>query len=191
MKKILVIVVGIVIIVGIVLAVKVLFFSTPPTTTVPNTNYFPTASSTSSTPNTPASGSATMTVATNDTATLQTKDFINNGITIEDPANKGSFFLAGNSGACKPDGTCPTAGTQTDYTIVYYPKNGSFSIGLAAEPLGQVRKEAEQYLQQTLGVSQAQMCSLKYDIGTTIYVSAQYGGKNLGFSFCPNATLLP
>jgi hypothetical protein len=118
-------------------------------------------------------------------------NFITNGTTIEDPANKGTYYLAGSSIECTTGSTCPIAGTEKDFTIVYYPNTQSFNIGLAAEPLGSVRKEAEQYLMKALGLTQDQMCNLTYYIGTTTYVNPQYGGENLGFSFCPGAVALP
>jgi hypothetical protein len=126
-----------------------------------------------------------------DGSTANTKDFIHNGTTIEDPANQGTYYLAGSSGACNKDGSCPTAGTNKDYNILYYPAQNSFNIGIATEPLGPVRLEAEQYLMNALGISEQQMCELNYYVGTTVYVNPQYAGKNLGFSFCPGATALP
>src|SRR5688572_4529375 len=44
--------------------------------------------------------------------TVTVSDFIRNGVTIEDPANEGVYYLAGSSGVCNSDGTCPAAGTQ-------------------------------------------------------------------------------
>ena len=166
------------------------FFTTKPSSSLSvSQNTFPNSSSTPLT-STTGNGSS-MSITLNDGSSVQTRDFLNNGITIEDPANKATYYLAGSSGACSSNGTCPIAGSSTDYTIVYYPIDGSFGVGLATEPLGAVRKEAEQYLMNTLGLSEQQMCSLKYTVMTTTYVSQQFGGENLGFSFCPNAVVLP
>lgn len=132
-----------------------------------------------------------MTIMNQDGSALTTNDFIHNGTTIEDPANPGNYYLAGSSGYCYPDGTCPMAGTSKLYNIIYDSTAKSFIIGLLDEPLSTARMQAEQYLMQTLGITQAQMCSLHYYIGTTTYVNPKYGGDNLGFSFCPGATVLP
>jgi hypothetical protein len=127
-----------------------------------------------------------------DGSVIVARNFMNNGTTIEDPANNGTYYLQGSSGACVPDGSCPVAGTQTDFTIVYYSKEHAFVIGLGEEPLGEVRMRAEKYLQQTLGLTNDQMCKLNYSVGTTVYVNATYGTMdNLGFSFCPGAVVLP
>ena len=178
----------ILILLGIAIAVGGYFLlrdsSTPSTNTVPTT--FPISSTTAGT------GSATtMTVSTSNGNQLSVNDFIHNNVTIADPANADTFYLAGGSGACKADGTCPTAGNTTEYSILYYPDDGSFAIGLAAEPLGEVRKKAEKNLQQKLGIPQSQMCALNYSVMTTTYISQQFGGTNLGFSFCPGAVALP
>lgn len=122
---------------------------------------------------------------------VDTLDFIHNDVTIEDPANVGVYYLVGSSGACRPDGSCPSAGGTGEYTILYYSQDHSFVIGLLDEPLGRIRREAERALMDALGLTEEQMCMLNYTIGTTAYVSEAYGGTNLGFSFCPGAVVLP
>ena len=159
--------------------------------TNPNQTNFPVTSTGSGNSNGNSNNSSLMTISSSNGVQMTVPDFIHNGTTIEDPANAGSFYLVGSSGACKSDGTCPKAGTSTDYTIVYYPSDGSFIIALSTEPLGSIRKEAEQSLEKTLGLSQSQMFGLKYSVMTTTYVSQAYGGENLGFSFCPGAVALP
>jgi len=49
----------------------------------------------------------------------------------------------------------------------------------------------EQFMLKTLGISQQQLCALNYSVGVTRYVNEQYTAKNLGFSFCPGAVVLP
>lgn len=132
-------------------------------------------------------------VGARDGGTIVTRDFINNGTTIEDPANDDSYYLAGTTGYCYDDGTCASAGSGADgYNVVYYAGDRSFIIGLTREPLGEVRRNAERYLTETLGLTQVEMCALTYYVGTTAYVSSMYGSMgNLGFSFCPGAVPLP
>lgn len=122
---------------------------------------------------------------------ITTNNFLANGITIEDPANEGNYYLAGSSGACNPNGTCPTAGSEKGFTIVYFNSSKSFIVNLDDEPLGENRMKAERYLMNMLGISQSQMCNLRYDVLTTSYVNEQYSAQNLGFSFCPGAVQLP
>jgi hypothetical protein len=177
----------------ILLAVMVIYILVPKNTTTttntPSETTFPASGNSTTSNSSTSSGIAT--VSTQSGGKVATLNFIHNGTTIEDPANKGTYYLAGSSGACNSNGSCPTAGTEKDFTILYYPSNGSFNIGLASEPLGQVRIEAEQYLMKELGLSEQQMCDLKYNISTSAYVNQQYGGENLGFSFCPGAIPLP
>ncbi|MEK7602150.1 MAG: hypothetical protein AAB472_01560 [Patescibacteria group bacterium] len=136
-------------------------------------------------------GSSTMVIPAEDGGSISTLDFIHNNVTFEDPANKGDYYLAGSNDICNPDGTCPKAGTSTHFNILYFSDSGSFVISLNEEPLGQIRREAEEYLIQTLGITQEQMCKLNYTIGTTSYINDTFGGENLGFSFCPGAVKLP
>jgi hypothetical protein len=132
-----------------------------------------------------------MTIPTQEGGQVATLNFIDNDITVKDPANEGNYYLAGSSGYCFEDGTCPSAG-DPGFNIVYFSQEGSFAISLNREPLGEVRRDAEQYLRNMLGISETQMCSLNYYISTTVYVNSRYGSMgNLGFSFCPGAVALP
>ncbi len=131
------------------------------------------------------------TITTQDASTITTKDFIHNGVTIPDTTNVGWYLLAGNLGYClsKPE-QCQAA-PSTNFNVSYNSKLESFLITLTKEPIGQARLDMEEFMIHTLGLSQAQMCSLNYYVGVTRYVNEQYTGKNLGFSFCPGATILP
>lgn len=122
---------------------------------------------------------------------VQVNDFVNNGITFKDPANEGSYYLAGELPYCLDDGTCPTTSTPA-FSILYLEPDQGFTVSLNQEPLGSSRLQAENYLQQALGISRERMCELTYTVGTTVSVNEVYGSiTNLGFSFCPNATKLP
>ena len=118
-------------------------------------------------------------------------DFLNNGTTAADLQNPGMYYVAGSPGYCLSDGTCPHGAAATDFNIAYDARAQFFNIALLGEPLGKVRAEAEQLMIKILGISQDQLCTLNYYVGTTYYVNEQYSGKNLGFSFCPGATVLP
>ncbi len=150
----------------------------------PSSNTVPTSFSTN-----PTGG--TLTVASLSGSAIVTNDFIHNGVTIPDAANAGRYLLAGNLGYCITNPQKCQAGTTTDFNVLYDSATGSFTIALLKEPLGRVRLEAEQFLIQTLGIAQGDMCRLNYYVGTTSNVNPYYDSKNLGFSFCPGATVLP
>lgn len=99
----------------------------------------------------------------------------------------------GNVSKTPPKQNVDIVGTEqplSPYIITYVASDQSFNIGLFKEPLGDVRKQAEQDFLTKLGVTQAEACRLKHVVQTPFWVSSFYGGKNLGFSFCPGATQL-
>jgi hypothetical protein len=193
MKTILLWALGIVVL--ILIAIVVLYFTFPKgsgTSTQPSTT-FP-ISNTATTKNNQSSGNTAqgvMTLSTNGGGTLATLDFVHNGVTLEDPENKGNYYLAGNTGYCYANGTCQNVGSTTDFAIEYFPKGNVFVVGLSTEPLGKVRTEAQTFLLNDLGITQAQACSLNYSVMTADSVNEQYAGQNLGFSFCSGAVELP
>ncbi len=73
------------------------------------------------------------------------------------------------------------------FSITYYTQMDSYTVALLAEPLGEVRTEAEQYLLQKTGLSEIKLCQEVGYVGTVDSVNAQYAGRNLGFSFCEGA----
>lgn len=140
---------------------------------------------------TPSGSAQTLTLATTGTTTVTVQDFLHNGVTAADVENPGQYYLAGAMGYCLADGTCPGGAPTTEYHIVYNATDQAFLISLLGTPLGKARTDAELYLEATLNASQATLCQLKYYVGTDVYTSDFYAGKNLGFSFCPGATKLP
>lgn len=160
-----------------------------PTSTeeTPSATYFPTSGGLSG----GSSGTETrsLTLATGERIVV--KDFLSNGITFEDPANAGSYFLAGKLEYCLEDGTCPDTNTP-NFSILFIEADQSFSISLNEEPLKGSRISAERYLREALGMSEKEMCDLQYSLGTTVSVNEAYGSiTNLGFSFCEGAIALP
>jgi hypothetical protein len=119
------------------------------------------------------------------------KDFIHNGATISDTANTGRYLLAGNLEYCLSNPQQCQAAQATNFKIYYESVPQAFTIALTEEPIGQARLDAEQFMLITLGLTQQQMCSLHYYVGTTYWVNERYDDRNLGFSFCPGATVLP
>lgn len=136
----------------------------------------------------PAAGSLTLMTAIG--TSLVTKDFLRNGQTIEDSANKGRYLLAGDLGYCGTGMGC-TAAPSDEYNIFYDSASQTFTVALLSEPIGRARLGAERFLLNVLGVSERQLCTLKHYVGTTYRVNEQFSDHNLGFSFCSDATVLP
>lgn len=80
-----------------------------------------------------------------------------------------------------------TTNPLSEFLITYTASDKSFNISLFKEPLKEVRKRAEEEFLAILGITEGEACHLKYELGTTYWVNEFYGGKNLGFSFCPGA----
>lgn len=164
-----------------------------PTTTFPvsgsiNTN---TTGSTNITSATSSLAVQKMTITVQGGSTVVVNDFIHNGVTLLDSANTGNYLLAGNLGYCFSDPQKCQAAPSNNFSVYYNSASQSFVIDLTQEPIGQTRLDMENFMLTTLEITQQQMCSLNYLVGVTRYVNLQYVGKNLGFSFCPGATVLP
>ncbi len=101
--------------------------------------------------------------------------------TTEDASNRGLYHL----------NVPPSANPSAPYDITYESATQYFNISLLAEPIGQTRVEMEHDLMTKLGVSENAMCLLNYMVSVPYWVNAFYTGKNLGFSFCPGAVVLP
>ena len=117
--------------------------------------------------------------------TLTVNDFKGDPETIVDPSTPGYYYLAG--------GWIPgeRGSPYSPFTIQYKESDQSFIVTLNKEPIGQTRTDAEKYLAQKLGASQAVMCRLHYAVFVTYDVNMEFSGRNLGFSFCPGAAVLP
>lgn len=137
---------------------------------------------------TPSSGSSGMSVASANGGTIQTKDFMEDPATVKDPINPGYYYLGYHVYEGVSD---PTATENPPYIITYINATQYFNIALLQEPIGSVREEMQQYLTVHLGISEDEMCGLKYMVSVPNRVNSQFSGRNLGFSFCPGATPLP
>lgn len=140
--------------------------------------------------NTPqgSTSATTYTVPISSGLSVATKDFLHDPATVSDPNNPGYYYL-GYHQSTGPEDT--TATDAPPYVIEYIAQTHYFNIGLYQEPIGQARHDAEQYLLNTLGISQDAACALKYMVSVPDKVNSYYSGENLGFSFCPGAVQLP
>ncbi len=119
---------------------------------------------------------------------VRVTNFLKDPATVQDPINAGLYYLGYHINEGFPDAT---ATANPPYIIEYISATQYFSIALLQEPIGTVRAVAEQYLIEHLGITQSQMCQLNYTLSVPNSVNSQYAGKDLGFSFCPGATVLP
>jgi len=103
--------------------------------------------------------------------------------TVEDMVNPGHYHL----GYHFTEG----GNEKIPYAIDYIDTTDFFNIVLYQEPINQSRKKAEQYLMTHLGISQDQMCTLRYMVSVPYSVSEFYTGTSLGFSFCPGSVQIP
>ncbi len=204
MQKALLIIIGIVVCLGLVIGLGILFLGRPSQpaqsssgsdtgaylngqTTGSNNSGSVTTTPPPSTTSTPTGGNPTIPLATTDGGTVVANDI------TQDPAagkysSSGYYYL----GYHTPDSEATdTAATENPpYLISYIGSSQYFIIELLEEPLADTRTQAEQYLMVHLGVSQTDMCRLKYMVSVPNSVNPIYAGTNLGFSFCPGAVQL-
>mgnify|MGYP000294716410 CR=1 FL=1 len=123
--------------------------------------------------------SNTIVVKGSDGEQITVNDFYQWEITVQDPNNPSYYYLDGIG-----DDGIP-------FDILYGELDQSFTIRLKAEPLSQAREQAEQVLMKILGIPESSMCQLHYLVLVPYRINSVYAGKNLGFSFCDGATVLP
>lgn len=172
-------------------AAYVFFFAASPEPVTPGDVTLPGSGPVSTTTATTGGEVDTLELPASGGGSVVVKDFINNGSTIPDTANPGRYLLAGDLGYC-PEGSNACKAAPAENFLVYYNSDEqSFTIALTDEPLGEARRAAERFMEETLGITKPQLCQLVYYVGVDSYTNEQYAGKNLGFSFCPGATKLP
>lgn len=86
---------------------------------------------------------------------------------------------------------CTDAAEGNGFRIVFEKQRQSFDVLLLAEPLGESRAKATQFLAKTLELTPSQVCSLNVSVGTINAVNGFYAGEELGLSGCPGAVQLP
>lgn len=86
-----------------------------------------------------------------------------------------------------PDGSGVMLRDGNDYDIFYSIDFGSFTITLEAQPLNELRGQAEQELLNILGISKTNACKLNMHLNVLNGVDPRTdGGADYGLSFCPN-----
>ncbi|MDB5244913.1 MAG: hypothetical protein JWN90_18 [Parcubacteria group bacterium] len=179
------IIVAIVALVIIVAGVYFVFFSPKAPTQIPSDGTsFPIASTTPGA----TAGSPTMSVAGKDGRVVTVNNFVNAPGTVAEPYTQGEYVVADD---CANNDGCTKASNGTGFRVVYDERNQSFNVLLLAEPLKDSRKNAQQFLMQSLGIKAASLCSLNATVGTIQAVNGTYAGEELGFNGCPGAVVLP
>ncbi len=132
-------------------------------------------------------GKETVSLSGSSGEVLTVKNFLSDTTTVKDPVNDGYYNLGYHtfSSISKPPAT-----PNPPYTITFVADTNFFNITLLAEPIGAYRQQAEEYLRGHLGISEADMCRLKYTLAVPGFVNENYSGSNLGFSFCPGSVPL-
>ncbi len=80
---------------------------------------------------------------------------------------------------------------NSDYEIISYKVDNSFTISLLSKPLKQARTVAENAFINNLNITKTQACALKVSVTTPRAVDDTYSGRELGLSFCSNSVLFP
>jgi len=133
-------------------------------------------------------GTSGMTVSSVFGGAISVNNFKADKETYKDPINASAYFLGPHPYEGVAD---PSAVDNPPYLITYDDKTQSFTISILQEPLKDTRVAMEQFLMAKLGITQTQMCQLKYMVSVPNRVSTIYSGEDLSFSFCPNAVPLP
>jgi hypothetical protein len=117
-------------------------------------------------------------------STIQAKDFTHDAAVLQDPPGSGYYHIGRYAGATGEAAKIP-------YIITYFSETDFFAVALLEEPIGAVRKKAEQELMRRLGITQNEMCELRYSLAVPDFVSPFYAGRDLRFSFCPGSVQIP
>lgn len=96
---------------------------------------------------------------------VETNDFVENALDID---TVGDVYFAENA----------------NYQILYMSEYKKFLISVLAQPFDVVRKEAEQDFIRTLGISEAQACTLPVEVTTPYFANPEFSGATYTLSFC-------
>lgn len=110
--------------------------------------------------------------------TVAVRNFLPDADVYEDVRNPGLYELGNEPGKAER------------YSIEYIAQTGFFNVTLLEQPLGVVRAEAEAVLRQRLGLSDQQLCALRYSVAVPAFVSVDASGIDYRFSFCSDAVSL-
>ena len=129
---------------------------------------------------------AELNLETSDGRNIYTKNFKHDSQTIKSSKDPGYYYVGYNLDAGLPD---PAASNYPPFIIQFTDADQSFDVVLMKQPLAQIRTQSEQYLMAHLGLSQSQLCRLKYKVEVNNAVGS-FTYQNVKFSFCAGAVQL-
>ena len=90
-------------------------------------------------------------------------------------------------------GSEPIFGNEEySFEIQYDETRAEFLVVLTEEPLGESRREAEEFLKNKLSLTEEALCTLNVFVAVPLDVNELYSQyPNLGLSFCPSSVPLP
>jgi hypothetical protein len=106
------------------------------------------------------------------------RNFVTDADVVADRQNPG-LFLIGDS--------TPTA----PYTLSYIAQTGYFGVTLMRPPFATARDEAARNLKERLGITDAELCELRYTVAVPAYVNEGLSGTDYGFAQCPDGLMIP
>jgi hypothetical protein len=121
---------------------------------------------------------------TSGTVVIEVNDFMNDGVTFEDPANPGDYILSSHIGYCLENGFCPDEYSSKYFTIWFDAKDSVFFVQLLEQPIATARREAELYLSNVLNITPKELCGLEYYMSVLKNVDERFAGQHLQFSLC-------
>ncbi len=77
------------------------------------------------------------------------------------------------------------------FEVHYSEVEGTLSVFLYREPLGETRRSAAAYLAQKFGITETDLCRVVTDVRVSPYVNAVYAGKGIGLPHCRGSVVLP
>ena len=111
-------------------------------------------------------------------------NFLSGDEVFPDTDNQGYYFIGNTFDSSVAEGD-PT------FVITFESDTSFFNIALLQEPLRTARLDAEAHLQNVLGLTDEEMCSLNYTLSVPGYINEEYSGADLRFSFCQDSVSLP
>lgn len=76
------------------------------------------------------------------------------------------------------------------YVIIISPAKQYVQMTIYGTPVGRYRKEAEKFLLNYFGISEADACTTPYLVVPSDDTNSEYAGTNVGLSFCPGSVRL-
>jgi|GEM_PF-5863622 len=124
------------------------------------------------------------------TVAINVDNFMNFGMTFEDPVNPNNYILSDNLEYCVVDGSCINNQVSSNFSIRFDATDGVFYVQLLEQPIEEARRTAESFLTKVLQISRPELCELNYYMSVLESVDKQFSGKHLQFTACAGSQRL-